>query len=407
LTHIDVKNLLQLLGFFVQVRINLNSPKSTSLMCMETLTVQDIQKLLHAIEELHSLHDLGSFGAKALAIVHQLVPSEIPHLHITNFQSCSESRIYLPGHSGFPAVIDEVMRHHFTEHPIVQNMPLALRNVCKVSDFISWEQLQKLEGFYQQCLRVAGCREQMTLFLSDPQPQSWYQLAQQNASLVGISLNCSRRNFTERDRLILNLLRPHLAQAYQNARHYHQIQQNLTQLHQSLDRLGLIIVNTSGQIQLMTSQATQCLQNYFAKPINSQLPDFLWAWVKYQISSIEKSDSQEACLPLRVEHAGKQLVIRLVIESDKDRYLLLIEEQVLSLLPALNLLGLSSRETEILFWVIRGKDNQAIAQQLSLSLSTVRKHLESIFRKLGVHSRTEAIAQALDKLGILTSLSTV
>jgi hypothetical protein len=273
---------------------------------METLTFQDTQKLLHAIEELHSLHDLSAFGAKALAIAHQLVPSEIPYLHITNFQSCSDSRIFLPGHSGLPAVIDEVMRRHFTEHPTVQNMPLALRNVCKVSDFISWEQLQKLEGFYQQFLRVISCKDQMTLFLSAPQPWSYHQLAQQNASLVAISLNRSRRNFTERDRLILNLLRPHLAQAYQNARHYQQIQQNLTQLHQSLDRLGLIIVNTSGQIQLMTAHATQCLQSYFAKPINSrQLPDFLWAWVRYQSSSIEKSDSQAACLPLRVEQAGK------------------------------------------------------------------------------------------------------
>jgi DNA-binding CsgD family transcriptional regulator len=104
-----------------------------------------------------------------------------------------------------------------------------------------------------------------------------------------------------------------------------------------------------------------------------------------------------------VRGARKQLVIRLVIESDRDRYLLLLEEQLLSLLPALNLLGLSSRETEILYWLMRGKDNQAIAQQLDLHGSTVRKHLESIYRKLGVQSRTEAIAQALDKLGILTS----
>jgi DNA-binding NarL/FixJ family response regulator len=44
-----------------------------------------------------------------------------------------------------------------------------------------------------------------------------------------------------------------------------------------------------------------------------------------------------------------------------------------------------------------------IATHLSLNISTVRKHLESIYCKLGVHSRTEAIAQALEKLGILNS----
>jgi DNA-binding CsgD family transcriptional regulator len=53
---------------------------------------------------------------------------------------------------------------------------------------------------------------------------------------------------------------------------------------------------------------------------------------------------------------------------------------------------LSQRETEVLFWVMQGKDNKAIATQMSMGKSTIGKHLESIYRKLGVQSRTEAIA---------------
>jgi DNA-binding CsgD family transcriptional regulator len=37
--------------------------------------------------------------------------------------------------------------------------------------------------------------------------------------------------------------------------------------------------------------------------------------------------------------------------------------------------------------------------------STIRKHLENIYLKFGVGSRTEAIAQALEKLGMLNSLA--
>jgi DNA-binding NarL/FixJ family response regulator len=70
---------------------------------------------------------------------------------------------------------------------------------------------------------------------------------------------------------------------------------------------------------------------------------------------------------------------------------------------SLALLGLSQRETEVLTWIMQGKDNKAIATQLSINVSTVRKHLESIYCKWGVHSRTEAIAQALAKLGVLNS----
>lgn len=80
--------------------------------------------------------------------------------------------------------------------------------------------------------------------------------------------------------------------------------------------------------------------------------------------------------------------------------LLLLEEQSPSLRNALGLLGLSQRETEVLYWVLRGKDNEAIAKHLEINLGTVRKHLESIYRKLGVQSRTEAIARALEKLGV-------
>jgi FixJ family two-component response regulator len=48
--------------------------------------------------------------------------------------------------------------------------------------------------------------------------------------------------------------------------------------------------------------------------------------------------------------------------------------------------------------------NKAIATHLGINVSTVRKHLESIYYKMRVKSRTEAIAQALAKLGLLPSL---
>jgi DNA-binding CsgD family transcriptional regulator len=55
---------------------------------------------------------------------------------------------------------------------------------------------------------------------------------------------------------------------------------------------------------------------------------------------------------------------------------------------------LTEREEEILRWVARGKTNQEIASLLFVSPHTVRKHLENAYEKLGVHSRTAAIARA-------------
>ena len=56
--------------------------------------------------------------------------------------------------------------------------------------------------------------------------------------------------------------------------------------------------------------------------------------------------------------------------------------------------SLSSREQEILHLICAGLSNQEIALQCSISVSTVKTHLENIFRKIGVSSRTQAIAQA-------------
>jgi ATP/maltotriose-dependent transcriptional regulator MalT len=145
---------------------------------------------------------------------------------------------------------------------------------------------------------------------------NWEQLVEADMSLVGFALDLSPQSFTERDRLILNLLKPHLLQAYSNAQTHDRLKKNRIQLRASVT------------------------------PV-------------------------------------------------------VIEEKNTSILNSLHLLELSQRETDVLGLVMQGKENKIIAAQLSISESTVRKHLESIYSKLGVKSRTEAIAHTLQKLGFL------
>ena len=62
--------------------------------------------------------------------------------------------------------------------------------------------------------------------------------------------------------------------------------------------------------------------------------------------------------------------------------------------------ALTHREVEVLKWVVDGKTNQEIGATLGISEKTVEKHLEAIFRKLGVASRVEAAVLAV-KEGIV------
>ncbi|MGB3480891.1 MAG: response regulator transcription factor [Mycobacterium sp.] len=57
--------------------------------------------------------------------------------------------------------------------------------------------------------------------------------------------------------------------------------------------------------------------------------------------------------------------------------------------------GLTQRESEILSFVVTGLSNRGIASKLVIGDETVKSHLRSIYRKLGVSDRTAAVATAL------------
>ena len=64
------------------------------------------------------------------------------------------------------------------------------------------------------------------------------------------------------------------------------------------------------------------------------------------------------------------------------------------------LVPLNEREIEVLRLIAEGLSNNEIAERLVIALSTVKWHVNNLFGKLGVHSRTQAVAQAKE-LGLL------
>jgi DNA-binding CsgD family transcriptional regulator len=70
-----------------------------------------------------------------------------------------------------------------------------------------------------------------------------------------------------------------------------------------------------------------------------------------------------------------------------------VEEEVLQ-----RTLAISTRESEVLLWVSRGKSNREIGEILTISPRTVDKHVAQIFAKLGVANRASAAARAVKAL---------
>jgi len=118
--------------------------------------------------------------------------------------------------------------------------------------------------------------------------------------------------------------------------------------------------------------------------LNEQLPSWLMrtpernAMLRISGSSVE----------IGVRYLGRPLPSEYLM-----RFVLNEEEAARTVLK--KTFDLTDRETQVLFWLSRGKTNQEIAQILSMSPRTVNKHLEPVFRKLGVENRTAAVATAL------------
>jgi DNA-binding CsgD family transcriptional regulator len=170
-----------------------------------------------------------------------------------------------------------------------------------------------------------------------------------------------------------------------------------------LDQVGAIVVEIAGQVQFMTQRAEELLSQYFLHRIPYSLPESLQHWFQEQIARLTLNGNVPSrCLPLHIQQAGRQLIVRLIPNSIKEQYLLLLEEEELQSfsISALELLGLTKREAEVLFWIAKDKSNAAIAKALGCSEGTVRKHLEHLYAKLSVQTRTAAVMVALEKLGL-------
>lgn len=175
---------------------------------------------------------------------------------------------------------------------------------------------------------------------------------------------------------------------------------------QILDRVGAIVVEIAGEVQFMTQRAEELLNQYFLPCIPYSLPESVQNWFQEQILRVAyKGNVASRCLPLHVQQAGKQLIVRLIPSPIKEQYLLLLEEEELPSfsISALELLGLTKREAEVLFWIAKDKSNAGIAKAIGCSEGTVRKHLEHLYEKLGVQTRTAAVMVAMEKLGFFQS----
>jgi DNA-binding CsgD family transcriptional regulator len=184
-------------------------------------------------------------------------------------------------------------------------------------------------------------------------------------------LSSRERDFTTRDRLFASALRPHVASLVQHARGRRVLAalQAAVDATEEVDPRGFVIVGSGYVIEYASPAAQRLLAAWFGRSPRGRVPERIRDWTG------SRSDQ-----PLVVERNGK----RLVVEAPTPGALILAEERAK---PAL-----TTREVDVLRALAAGRSTAEIARDLYVTPSTVSKHLEHVYRKLGVPNRTAALA---------------
>jgi len=175
------------------------------------------------------------------------------------------------------------------------------------------------------------------------------------------------------------------------------------QTRNALDAFGYASITvrvSDGRLMWQTSLARDLLLRYYGTDApTTPIPVLTWLrrHVAQGLSGIEPPR-------LSVDAGPKRLTFRLhqqIGDSEGGGDWLIIMQEISdeSVIEAMALsFKLTPKEAEVLYWVVKGKINRDIGDIVGSSPMTVKKHLEHVFAKLGVETRTAAAAMAMRRI---------
>ncbi|MDB6152383.1 MAG: hypothetical protein JWL90_836 [Chthoniobacteraceae bacterium] len=271
---------------------------------------------------------------------------------------------------------------HASEHPLSASQHDVLRGVSLITSHRLGRRRFARSGLYNEFYRSISVRDElgMSVPVSDSRALCFFMWREADW-------------FHPRDLACLELLRPHILQAYHNAECLARTLGDaglMEDLGEALAR-GLVSLDAQGRVRDWSQRGRQFARDYFPEwPATSHgLPDPLERWVRlHSAALIPPGKARQA---FKVESTLGCLTIRLINRVHCDGYLLVFDEQKRAPGPeSLQVLGLTARESVVVWWLAQGKTNPEIATILGANVLTIKKHVLNIFGKLGVETRTAA-----------------
>jgi DNA-binding CsgD family transcriptional regulator len=348
-----------------------------------------VAKLMRCQYELAAVRDPRKLRHGIVSALSRAVDCEMAvYLTVDTRHRCGNVTSW-PTRLPMPPVSADAIDAHRREHPMVTHLSVhrAVRawRLADVPDGGRFATSKLYRAVYQ----ALPARHQLVMRLASP-----------DGDLHLVGLGRSHLEFDRWERRGLELLWPSLVACLRGAmraRHYPGASLTLDRVR---DSRGVVMVDDHLRVELCTEQARLWLAEYFpAERLRhfATLPSPVeqWARKRLHIETIGRRNPQTVRDPLVQSRGERFLSIDLVVDHAKGEHLLILAEEALaSPTAALGSLGLTSREAEVLSWVAQGKNNVEIGMILGVSARTVQKHLEHIFQKMGVESRTAATLRA-------------
>jgi DNA-binding CsgD family transcriptional regulator len=352
------------------------------------LSSHDYQCLLESGARLHASADPAQLPHIALCELRKLVPCDTVAWNTVDWKRRqiawhAEPWNYYPDMKSLMSRLQPYLH----EHPLIQHFQkTGDGEAMKITDFLSQTEFHRL-ALYHEFYRPLQIEFQIA-----------FVLPPQNGSFVGVSLNRQKSDFSDRDRLMLNLFRRQVIQAHVRAEAIVQATTYAKNLEGILESngLSLLIVNRKGRILQLSANCEARLRKYGLCLTRNQqcLAGMFGHWFAAQSRQTGVGWNQSS--PLQLEAEGWQLHLRLIRSPFHDQWTILMMEKPVSVsLEALMALGLTHREAEVLRWMAEGKTNLEIAIILGITRTTVKSHVEHLMGKLGASNRVVAARMAL------------
>jgi DNA-binding CsgD family transcriptional regulator/PAS domain-containing protein len=342
---------------------------------MQRLRAADARAVLDFVSAAYTVPPPGGFRLHVLERLRALVPSDMTAWVETRIGR-PEVRAIASPHDMLPDGPRRFARIR-DEHPVLAHFERSRHGgAAKLSDFLTPTQYRR-SRLYQEFFLPAGVEHQISIAL----PSS-------GARLVRITLNRAGGDYAERDRTVLDLVRPHLACAQETVEAFERLGAERDDLERAAEAADVGVVRIrDGRPSYVNPRARALLAAYFgARTPERQLPDGL-------ADRLRGTGDPPLPQGLVVEGDGGVLEVRSL--SSTGGQVLVLRERLTRIPPRLlESLGLTRRQAEVLSWLAQGKANVEIAAILAISPNTVARHVEAIFEALGVQSRTAAAAAA-------------